>query len=225
MTEWLLLLLSCLLILLLLALVLALYPLHRSLPRGTSFLFALILILFVGLAYWHWGSGSAWRHYVQNQVKRRQVDEALKTMHDPSVLIASLKATLVKKPKSAKGWYLLGRLYASQQQWQLAQDAFTVAHQLKPQDIRIMVNYAQNLWQLNNQQFDDAVRDVFETVLKQDPNQPDALAMLALDAYNQHQFQRAIDYWQQLLKLAPKQSADAQSIRKAIAKAQQMMVN
>ena len=44
-----------------------------------------------------------------------------------------------------------------------------------------------------------------------------------LDAYTNHHYQEAINYWQQLLKLAPEQSEEAPMIRRAIAKAQQAL--
>ena len=81
------------------------------------------------------------------------------------------------------------------------------------------------MWQLNHQKFNGESRALLQAVLKKNANQPDALAMLAMDAFIGHAYQRAIDYWQRLLKIAPPQSDDAEAIRKAIAKAQQHVIN
>lgn len=209
-------LLFCFLMLTLFALSLALYPL-RKFPVIVSVL-APVLIIFVGVAYWHWGAWSS-------TIKQQRVQAMLKSMPNPPALIAKLKATLEKQPDSARGWYLLGRLYVSQNQWQEANEAFAMAHRLQPDDEQMTVNYIQNLWQLNHQAFDDKSRTLLNDVLERNANQPDALAMLAMDAYIHHQYQRAIDYWQHLLKLAPPQSEEAVAIRKAIAKAQAQMSN
>lgn len=219
MNEWSL--LICFLILLMLALAVVCYPLRQS--RIAIMLSALVLIILAGLAYWHWGSLPEWRQYLQNDVKQQRIQAMMKSMRDPAELIARLKATVQKQPNSARGWYLLGRLYASQNQWQEANDAFATAHELQPEDEQITVNYAQNLWQLNHQQFNDKTRALLNDVLKHNANQPDALAMLAMDAYTRHNYQQAIDYWQDLLKMASPQSEEAGAIRKAIAKAQSMM--
>ena len=215
MNEWWLLLI-CFLIVLLLALSVALYPLRKS--RAVLFL-APVLIVLVCLAYWHWGAGLEWMKHLRANEKQQRIKTMLKSIHDPAELIEMLKATLHKHPNSARGWYLLGRLYVSQNQWQQANDAFVQAHELKPNDEHITVNYAQNLWQLNHQAFDKAIRTLLDRVLQQNPNQPDALAMLAMDAYKRHAFQQAIDYWQRLLKQVSPQSEEAQAIRKAIAQA------
>ena len=203
--------------LLLLALSIALYPLRKS---RVIMILAPVLIVLVSLAYWRWGAWSEWVNHLQAYEKQQRIQTMLKSMHDPAELIATLKATLHKQPNSARGWYLLGRLYVSQNQWQQANDAFERAHHLQPDDEQITVNYAQNLWQLHHQTFDKTSRALLIGVLKKNANQPDALAMLAMDAYRRDNYQQAIDYWQRLLTLAPPQSEEAQAIRKAIAKAQ-----
>lgn len=204
-----------------LALSVALYPLRKS--RAMVMLLAPVLILFTGLAYWQWGAWSGWTHYLQDDVKQQRIQTLLKSMNNPSELIAKLKATLEKQPDSTRGWYLLGRLYASQHQWAPASDAFATAHRLQPEDEQFTVNYAQSLWQINDEKLNDDSRKLLKDVLARNANQPDALAMLAMDAYTRHEYQQAIDYWQNLLKLAPPQSEEAGAIRKAIAKAQGMM--
>ena len=202
---------------------LALYPLRKQ--RVKAVLLAPVLIIAVSLAYWQWGAWPAWTHYLKDNAKQARIQAVLHSMHEPADLIDKLKATLQQQPNSARGWYLLGRIYASQNQWVDADEAFAKAHRLQPENEQITVNYVQNLWQLHHQQFDDSSRALLKTVLEKNPNQPDALSMLAMDAYTRNEYQLAIDYWQDLLKLIPNLSEDAKAIRKAIAKAQAMMGN
>jgi len=204
---------------LIIALMVALYPLRKQKIAVISLLPLLIII--ITFAYWHWGSFADWRNYLQDISRQQQVQALLQTIHGPQELIEKLQARLSDKPESARGWYLLGRLYASQQQWQHAHDAFAKAHQFLPNDEQITVNYAQSIWQLNKNKFDDTSRALFKTVLQKNENQPDALAMLAMDAFVSHDYPQAISYWQRLLKLAPPDSEDAKALRKAITKAQQ----
>lgn len=211
------------LILLVMACSIALYPLRPF--RMRNLLWAPVLIVLVGAGYGAWGGWFAWTLNMQEQQKQQRAEALLKTVGKPDVLIEKLKVTLKKHPNSARGWYLLGRLYASEHEWVLARDAFASAHQNAPEDEQITVNYAHSLWQLHAPAFDDQARDLFKQVLKKNPDQPDALGMLAMDAYARHDYQVAIDYWQRVLALAPPQSADAAAIRKAIANAQQKMTN
>ena len=206
---------------LIIALIVALYPLRKKKLTVISLLPLLIII--ITCAYWHWGSFADWRNHLQNIARQQQVQALLQTIHGPQELIEKLQARLSDKPESARGWYLLGRLYASQQQWQHAQDAFAKAHQFLPNDEQITVNYAQSMWQLNKNKFDNTSRALFKTVLQKNENQPDALAMLAMDAFVSHDYQQAINYWQRLLKLTPTDSDDAKALRKAITKAQQRL--
>ena len=220
MNEWLL--LFVFLILLLIAMGVVLYPLRPF--RARSLVWVIILSALVGLGYGTWGAWPAWTHHHQEQASQQRAQALLKTVRDPEELIEKLKATLQKQPRSAEGWYLLGRLYASQHRWTDACRAFKRAHQIQPDDEKITVNYVHSLWQFYHQVFDEHSRALLTQVLKNNPNQPDALGMLALDAYARKHYQQAIDYWQRVLKIVPPQSDDAKAIRKSIADAQEKMM-
>lgn len=200
-----------------------LYPLRKS-GRYVLVLIPLLSCL-IGLGYWHWGAWPAWTTYLKEAEKQRRAEVMLKSIRDPAELITQLKDRLNQQPDSARGWYLLGRLYVSQTLWQNASEAFAKAHTLEPDNIQITVNYAQSLWQENQQIINPTIRTLLNAVLDKNADDPDALAMFAMDAYKRHDYQTAIDYWQHLLTLAPPQSEDAQAIRKAIAKAQTMLNN
>jgi cytochrome c-type biogenesis protein CcmH len=194
-----------------------LYPLRQS--RKFCLLLVPAVILLVVMAYWHWGAWRELADYQQQQVQQQRLEALLKSMHGPQGIIKALRAKLAKTPNSARGWFLLGRLYVSQQQWSQACAAFKHAHRLQKDNDTITVHYAQSLWELNQQQFNPHVRFLLKTVLQHNSEQPDALAMLAMDAFQQKNYQLAIDYWQRLLKQVPPQSEQALAIRKAIAKA------
>lgn len=193
------------------------YPLRQNklLSMGVFSLFMMVAML----GYWRWGAWSDWVEYVSIQTRKQHVQALLKTIEGPEALIDQLKTHLMAHPDSARGWYLLGRLYAGQQSWIKARDVFQTAYQLKPEDEAITINYAQSLWQVHQQQFDDTIRGLFQSVLRHNSNQPDALAMLAIDAYMSHDYQSAIKYWQRLLAIVPDDSEDAKAIRQAIAAA------
>lgn len=205
-------------VILLFALNIVIYPIRKQ--KRVAISFGILFITFVCIAYWYWGGFSAWDLYLHQQEQHQKVQAVLKSIKGPQELIQKLKKQLDNKPTSARGWYLLGRLYASQAQWQDAHNAFVRAHNLKPNNEIITINYIENLWQLNHQQYNDNIRDQLRSLLHKDPNQLDALSMLAMDAYLRQEYQQAIDYWQRILKLIPPESEEAKSIRKAIAKAQ-----
>lgn len=195
------------------------YPLKAR--KLAASLLSLVLVSLIAGAYLSWGSLAQWQEYQHKQESQEKAQAMLKSIKSPDELIRKLRAKLDETPKSAKGWYLLGRLYSTQNNTELAVEAFTKAHQFEPKNEQYTVNYAHALWQQNNQQFSPEVVAIFNQLLVENPNQPDALAMLAMKEYTSQEYELAINYWQKLLKQMPPQSQEALAIRKAIAKAQE----
>lgn len=85
-------------------------------------------------------------------------------------IISALKEKIQHDPNNPQGWYLLGKLYLSQQQFLLAAKSLQKANILLPNDPKIMQSYNESL------------------------------NLLALDAYQQKHFAQAISYWLTLRK-------------------------
>jgi cytochrome c-type biogenesis protein CcmH len=217
MSEWWL--VGILVLITVVASVVMVYPLRRNLKVSLPVI--PIIFALISTGYFFWGGFAEWQKYIHHQSSQVLAQQILKSVKNPQELIDKLKAKLDERPKSAKGWYLLGRLYTSQNDDHNASKAFAKAYRLKPLDEQIAVNYAHSLWQINSQQFTPEIIEIFDALLKNNPKQPDALAMLAMNAFLSHAYEDAIDYWQRLLSLAPEQSEEALAIRKAIAKAQE----
>lgn len=199
------------------------YPLKTN--KWISIVLMPIVLVFVAGAYFYWGGFAQWQAYQQRLASQEQAKKMLRSLKTPNELITKLKAKLDDSPKSAKGWYLLGRLYWNQNDFEHATDAFAKANQLAPENEDYAVNYIHGLWKLNNQQFNDTIRELLKKLLGRNPNQPDAIAMLAMNAFMSHDYDGAINYWQQLLKSAPSQSEEALAIHKAIARANELKRN
>lgn len=194
------------------------YPFrHRLIP---SLLWVPVVFVAAFIGYLFWGSFGEWQQFIHLRESQKQAQKMLQSIKSPQELTQKLRAKLDDTPKSAKGWYLLGRLYSSQDDKENALHAFAKAYHFNPDDEQYAVNYAHSLWVNSNQQFTEQITEIFARILKNNPNQPDALAMLAMDAFVSHAYEDAISYWQRLLKIAPEQSEEAQAIRKAIAKAE-----
>ena len=196
------------------AVVYAVFPWHKQ--RYVVFGLVPLMLAIAGLMYGLWGSWPAWRSHQQHMRQHARVQDVLKTLKGPDSLIQRLKIHLKAQPNSARGWYLLGRLYASQQRWNDALQALQSAYKLKPQDELIAVNYAQSLFGSQSEVDHTTARQVLSAVLKQNPNQADALAMLAMDAQQRLADKEALAYWEHLLTLVPPYSKEADAVRKAI---------
>ncbi|MFC3907726.1 tetratricopeptide repeat protein [Legionella dresdenensis] len=200
---------------------LILYPFRRKIAKALWVM--PLLTAFLIAAYAQWGSWPAWMKYQTVLAQREKARAIMANMKSPDELINRLRQRLDNTPASAKGWYLLGRLYAGEGKWQQASEAFATSMRLKPEDEATAVNYAQSLWQLNQQQFNDEIRSIIKKILQANQKQPDALAMLAMDAYDRKDFSEAVEYWRRLLIQLPPDSKEAKSISKAIAKAQESL--
>ncbi|MBA2711291.1 MAG: tetratricopeptide repeat protein [Tatlockia sp.] len=200
------------------ALLLMFYPLRKS--KRSLIILTPCFIIALCLGYLRLGSWTDWQKNVHDEANKEKIEAVLQSIKSPEELINRMKIRLSKEPENPKGWYLIGRIYASQGQWSKAHEAFLKSHQLNSDDELITVNYINSLLQLNNQHFNETIRDLLKELLTKNPNQADALAMVAIDSFNNREYQQAINSWQQLLKLAPEQSEEAKMVRKAIAKAQ-----
>lgn len=190
------------------------YPLRGQKILSSCLFLVVGLVLF--LAYGLWGSLPEWQMYRHKQESELAAKAMLQSIKNPQELIDKLQARLNDSPESAKGWYLLGRLYSSQNALNKASEAFAKAYKLKPHEEQFAVNYAHSLWLVNHQQFNPKILSILENLLAANPKQPDALAMMAMHFFINKDKDKARSYWFRLLKLVPAKSQEAEAIRKAL---------
>ena len=198
----------------LLALVGVIYTLRQHIPALCCLIPVIILLMWFG--YTRIGSFNAWQAY-QSNLKLQQQAQVL-SIDGPEKIVQRMQQHLKKHPESAKGWYLLGRLYASQHQWQLASKSFHHAVLLDVTDIQAAINEIQSLQVLNHQRLNDTLRQRLHVLLEQHPNQPDVLAMLAMDAQLHNDYHNEIKYLEALLPGIPTSSIESGMIRKELAR-------
>lgn len=209
--------LGLILALLLIALIGLGYPLRQHL--GLVPIIIPIAFLASGFLYLNLGAYDQEKAFLLAQKKAAFVAETLKSIKSPVELIYKLQAKIQEDPANPKGWYLLGRIYATQSRWGKAHEAFAKAFQLAPEDEQIAINYAENLWQLNHHVLTEESREIVLNILKKNKDQGDALAMLAIDAYGHKRYKVAIRYWQRLARLMSPKSEEAKVVQAAIMRA------
>ena len=203
------------------AIVVIIYPLVRY--KKHNIILALPLMIIIICAYWYFGSWSKYSAYNLQILRQQQALFMLKSVGGVNELIIKLKLRLEHEPYSGQGWYLLGRIYASQNLWRAACKAYARAYKLQNLDEATALNYANCLWHVNDNKFDTKIRKILLNVLSRDKDQADALAMLASDCFTERNYTRAIFYWRRLLKITPPNSKAAHDVFDAIAKAQQQI--
>jgi|LauGreDrversion4_2_1035121.scaffolds.fasta_scaffold222627_3 cytochrome c-type biogenesis protein CcmH len=146
-----------------------------------------------------------WYQFIQQQKALQLAHAILKQPKQVEMLLERLQQAVVEHPNDAKAWFLLGRIYAANQDWPHAHDALLQAYRRHPNDIKTALFYVETIWHTQGRITHQA-HVILQSVLKTEPNQPDALLMLATDAKEHQCFVKAIGYWKRVLVLFPKDS-------------------
>lgn len=164
---------------------------------------AVFTTMLSGSLYYHYGAYQAYQEYTSIKDREVLAKEALKALKTPDAVIEKMKQTLKQHPKSAKGWFLLGRLYASTRHLNLALDAFGKAYRLDPNDMAIGLNYMQTLYLKHDKTITPAVQQIIDNIHLKDEKQIDILFFLSGDAYYHQDYLKARGYLQQVLNQLP----------------------
>lgn len=190
---------------------------------GKNALYAFIAaLLFSALAiglYLTLGAHTPLVAYLEQTQKNRLLEEEIKKLGSLQNIILTLEKKVKAHPDS-QGWTLLGRLYLKNQAFAQAVDAFAQANQFTPHQPEILVAYAESLYFAHHLGLTPQAKQLLAEALQQQPNQPDALNLLAIDAYKRGDMHTAILYWQKLLPQLQEGSEAQQLVLQRIAEAE-----
>jgi len=145
------------------------------------------------------------------------------TRQDVEKMVADLAARVEKNPNDAKGWVVLARSYRAMNRLPEAENAFNKIGDALYQNATLLAEYGDVLATRAMGNFDGKPMEMVERALKLEPENPMALSLAATAAYNRNDFAKAIAYWEQLLKIVPPDSEDANWLTQAIAKTREQM--
>ncbi len=182
-----------------------------------------LLIIASLLLYHHWGASQQLATALQIQQQTAEVAQLRNQLGTPEQIEARLQARLQQNPNSAQGWYLLGRLYFSTNNFNQATLAFAKAYQLQANNPDIMLQYAQVLFLSNETSAKDLAAKLVQQLLNKQPGNPQVLNLQALIAYEHADYLTAIHIWEGLLKIYPPGTPENDDLLQAIAKAQQQL--
>lgn len=163
------------------------YPLYRQSEKKTAVLVALLIPIVATSIYFKLGAS------------QQLLTSDAKLSTQSQQMIERLKQRLKQQPDSVEGWYLLGRVYLSEEQLTAAKQAFARAYQLDQQQPDLLAYIAQVEY-LETGSISQAKQAWLTKVHKQYPKHTLTLNLLGLIAYDQGQYQKSIDYWQTLLQ-------------------------
>lgn len=133
-----------------------------------------------------------------------QMKERVSTIQ---AMVTRLAERLKTEPNDGKGWAMLGRSYRALGQVDEAKEAYVKAMKLLPGEVQARIEYAILLLdEEEGSTLPDEALKVMGEVVAIDPNQPDALYFLGLDAAMKGNKAKAAKLWTRLLGTLPADS-------------------
>jgi len=177
-------------------------------------------VLVFTLGYWFNPDLITWYHAEQDARQLMEAKKILANAKKFEALLAQLEVSVKQNPNDDKAWFLLGRLKAGKGDWKGAHDALFQAYRLAPENTKYAIFYVETIMNTESR-INAFAREILNKVLVQQPEQADALLILAADAKQRQCFQQASRYWQQVLPQVPKDSSLHQTLQTAIDEALQ----
>ncbi len=140
------------------------------------------------------------------------------------VMVTGLAEKLKANPNDLDGWVMLARSYSALQRYDRASFAFAEATKLSPTDPNLLVDYADALAMANNESLEGSPMSLVQRALEINPNHQKGLWLMGTGAFDQGDFQGAVQYWRKLEALMAPGSQGANSIAGSIAQAEQYIV-
>jgi len=189
-------------------------------PYLAVFLFLLVPTVAIWL-YLQWGFSKPLAEEIFLKTHATQINALRTELKTPQKVITRMKKVLAKHPDSARGWYLLGKLYGGIRDYPQAVAAFAKAHQLAPKNTAMMLNYAEALFFENKRRLSPKAQKLIAQVIKREPSNVNAINLLAVSAYRNGRYQEAVNHWEKILTQFSPTSESGKVILAMIAKAQQ----
>ncbi|MCL9781816.1 c-type cytochrome biogenesis protein CcmI [Vibrio sp. S4M6] len=136
-------------------------------------------------------------------------------------LTLALRTRLFYQPGDAMGWLLLGKIGIASRDSNTAVDAMQRAYKMNPNSPTIQLGYAQALMTSQEESDHNLARKLLQGLIEQGYANLQVLSMIAFDAFEGQQYQRAIEYWQQMQRLISPEDERYAMLEKSIALAKQ----
>ena len=201
----------------------------RASSKKTNYFVALFLCIIIPVIaltlYWHLGASQQFAQWMRSKQQAALIQTEVTKLGSTENIIETLRNKLQQNPNSSRGWYLLGKLYLSQQQFSAAAAAFSRADELKPNDVEIMQPYAESLFFANHEKLTKESRALLDKVIAIQPNNVNAINLVAMGAYRQGDYKTAVNYWEKLLPFFSPQSDEGKDLLNMIAQAQKKIIS
>jgi len=140
--------------------------------------------------------------------------------------LAQLEKELEMNPDNPEGWFLLSTTYMNQGRYEEGAQGFKQILSILPDDApqyaSVSGQYAQALFFTNGSKITPEVRQQIDKTLAIEPLEITVLGLLGIDAYENQNYEAALEHWLTALRNADGQTAE--SLRSGVKKARDQLV-
>jgi cytochrome c-type biogenesis protein CcmI len=192
-----------------------------------AFVVGALVSIFVGIAvYWYANQIQPVNHWLSvksqtSELGQRMLkgDETL-DLQDMQDFALGLRSKLVDTPDDAVGWMLLGRVSGSINRIDTAIQAFEKSLQYDPKNIGTLSSYAQALLMTGQQEQVLKAKRVLLHILELEPDNTNAMGVLAIVASELGDKPLALENWQRLVAFIPQSDPNYSSVNQRISQLQ-----
>ena len=153
------------------------------------------------LTYQSLGASEQYQQYLAMADEPVPVQQASNnTAPDFASAVSALKAKLAENPEDIENWFLLANSYMAMGDYQQAAAVYKkmsgIIGEDNPGYASVKAAYAQTLFQLSGEKMTPEVQQGIDEALRVDPEEPTALILQGLHAYQQGLYTQAIGLWE-----------------------------
>jgi cytochrome c-type biogenesis protein CcmH len=131
-------------------------------------------------------------------------------------LVEKLAAKLEKQPDNVEGWLMLGRSYMAMKQPGRAMAAYERGMQVDAENSTLLLAYAEAMAQSSANDFTGKAATLVEKAYQLNKQDPNALWMMGIVAYQKQDYEGAIGYWKEVKGLLGPENKDLNAVDNAI---------
>lgn len=129
-----------------------------------------------------------------------------RTQEQIAANVEKLAERLKSNPSDAEGWVMLARSYTSMEKFGEAAGAYAKATELKPNDADLWTDYAFATAMAQGRSLEGKPMELIQQALKVAPENAKALQLAGSASFQARDYNKAIDYWNRVLKQVPADS-------------------
>jgi cytochrome c-type biogenesis protein CcmH len=138
------------------------------------------------------------------QERERKVQEALARLEEQvDEALATLEQNVRDDPEDGLSWTFLANAYIARDRWEDAEEAYARAYALMPDTPVVMSGYAEAMAVNAGRDLSGRPIELVREALLLDPEDPKALEMSGIHAYQNQEYSTAGYFWNQLLRQTP----------------------